>query len=141
MNNDKLIAYKPQVVFPMDTRGIGYGVMLVQLCQCPCCKQMMFDGFPKWFYIELDAQLKRAKWVKKSDIIVDDKHICVTCEKAGKADFLCALCEQRKPTDKLNDSFGDPAEHLCTDCYETVPAIVWDKKVNELQEEHRYDFD
>ena len=65
----------------------------------------------------------------------------VLYEKAGKADFLCALCNERKSTDKIQESIGDAPEFLCKDCYDTVSAKIWDDKLDELQEAHRYDYE
>lgn len=75
-----------------------------------------------------------------TNTLVDDEPICIECEQAGKSDFLCALCKERKRSNKKQESFGDPSEFLCTDCYETKPAKIWDEKVDELVEAHRYDY-
>ena len=128
----------------------NWAEMLVELKKCHICGKFMLPDyhnyfaksiFPTYFPIDFDAQLKKAGWGKMSDIKVDDEYICQECAKAGKADFLCVLCKQRKPTDKEKESFGDPPEFLCSDCYETIPAKVWDEKVEELHGLHRYDFE
>lgn len=85
--------------------------------------------------------MKRANMVYLSSTQVDGDPICKECEAAGKADFLCALCEKRYPSSEVKESIGWPAEFLCKNCYETKPAKIWDEKVDELQEDHRYDFD
>ena len=125
-----------------------YGKVLVELEKCPICHRYMIDSrnakyglFPKYCKITIEKQIERAGWVQRSCVEVDGHDICRECAEAGKADFLCALCEQRKLTDKIEESFGDLAEHLCADCYESVPAKIWDKKVEKLRERHRYDFD
>ena len=137
--------YTPEVI---KSDSCFYGLVLVELEKCPLCHKYMIDIigvkyglFPKWRRITIEKQIERAGWAQRSSVKVDDKNICNECVKAGKADFLCALCKQRKPTNKIKDSFGDPAEFLCTDCYETVPAKVWDEKTSKLREKHRYDYE
>ena len=127
-----------------------YAEMLVELRVCPICDIYMLPEykvdyrhsiFPIYIPIDYNAQLKRAGWGKMSSITVDDIYICEECANAGKADFLCALCKERKPSNKEEESYGDPPESLCSDCYETVPAKVWEEKKDELYTEHRYDFE
>ena len=123
----------------------GYMEMLVDTDECPCCSKRMMhkdksrEIFPVYILANQYAQMKAAGMTYTSRTRVDNKLICEECEKSGKADFLCALCEQRKPSDKKHESFGDPAEHLCIHCYESVPAKVWEEKGDQLREEHRYD--
>lgn len=147
MIESKLKQYTPEIVYSEDNI---YALMLVELYKCPICLKYMFvspnipwnkRSFPNWFYIDVDAQLKRAGWEKRSDTKVDDEYICCTCDTKGLADFLCCLCGNRKTTDNKEESFGDPPEHLCTECYNTVPAREWDEKVRKLREQHRYDFE
>ena len=130
----------------------GYAEMLVKLEKCPICDTNMLAPhdercsyerslFHLYWRIDFKHQLKNAGWHLMSDIKVDDKYICQDCASAGKANFLCALCGERKPTDKKRDSFGDPPDHLCIDCYESATAKVWNDKVEELEELHRWDFE
>lgn len=123
-----------------------YGVMIVELYVCPICNRYMviapskYHGtFPARYDHDFDAQMKRVGWVKMSDVKQDDNNVCVECVRAGKATFLCVLCEQRKPTDKIQYSFGDPPEFACRDCYETVSAKRWTEAINALDNRHRYD--
>jgi len=124
-----------------------YVEMLIETKKCKCCEKIMvaklgyYSIFPKYMRINQEAQMKAAGFVYSTSILVDDEPICLECEQSGKADFLCAMCDERKTTDKKQESFGDPAEFLCKDCYETKPAKVWDEKVDELQDAHRYDFE
>ena len=129
----------------------SYATVMVELHKCPCCAKFMlfnvlskypYNGpFPHWFKCDIETQMKRAGWVHNSQIKVDDKYICKPCALAGKADFLCALCETRKPGDEMHSFFGDPPEHLCKPCYNTVPVSQWDAKCSELEEAHQYDFE
>jgi hypothetical protein len=124
-----------------------YIEMLIEAKKCKCCKKIMIDKlgcysiFPKYIKINQEAQMKAAGFVYSTTTLVDDEPICIECEQEGKADFLCELCEERKSSDKKQQSFGDPAEFLCKDCYETKPAKVWYEKCEELIEEHKYDFE
>jgi hypothetical protein len=72
---------------------------------------------------------------------INNHEMCEMCKSEGKAQFKCVLCNGIKPSSEQKESFGYPAEYLCTDCYNSVPAAAWDKKVDELEEEHRYDFE
>jgi hypothetical protein len=87
------------------------------------------------------SQIQGTNIQLRSNTKVDDKYICKDCEKSGKADFLCVMCESRKHTGKIKESFGDPPEYLCIDCYETATAKKWEEAVEELNQIHRYDFD
>lgn len=141
--------YTPKI-HPMRGKG-RYIEFLLEGRECHLCNAIMlkktkpehsYDGlFPNYVRINQEAQMKAAGITFQSSVKVDDEPICKECAEAGKADFLCAMCEQRKPTSKINESYGDPAEYLCKDCYETVPAKVWDEKLDQLSEAHRYDFD
>jgi hypothetical protein len=120
--------------------------MLLAAKKCKCCQKVMIEKetknlFPNFYAINQKAQMKAAGLVYMTATLVDDEPICIECEESGKASFLCELCDERKTTDKKQESFGDPAEFLCKDCYESVPAKKWHEKVDELQESHRWDFE
>jgi len=85
--------------------------------------------------------MKAVGWVLKSNVQVDDRYICENCVEAGKATFKCSLCCERYPTTDIKEHFGYPPDYLCVHCYATVTAEVWEKKFDELEKEHRYDFD
>jgi hypothetical protein len=141
---DEIENYRPEIID--ESGNVTYVKVLIQVQRCPLCNKYMvetsrYGPFPDWFPMSLKEQMKRAGFVERSDIRVDASRICVPCAEAGKADFLCALCKQRKPSSKKKDSFGDPPEYLCTDCYETIPAAKWEQEVERLQDEHEYDFE
>ncbi len=98
------------------------------------------DVFPYWIGNNFKAQAERAELVIRSSTKVDDFYICCDCEKDGLADFECQLCKKRKTTNKIQKSFGDPADFLCSDCYETVSAKVWDAAKDKLLEKHQHEF-
>jgi hypothetical protein len=132
---------------PKKIEGTNYALMLVQTSICPICGKTMIKAekerglFPSYIRHDQETQMKRAGFVFRGNTLVDDESICTECEKAGKANFLCQLCNERKPTNKQQESFGWPSVFLCSDCYETVSAKAWEEKCDKLREEHRYDFE
>lgn len=142
--------FVPQIIKPFADDRIVYLAMLIEAEICPICQKIMtragksfFNGgnFPNAMSYNFDTQIKNAGVVVMSKIQVDDHCICIECANAGKADFLCALCNIRRPTDQVQESFGEPPEYLCKICYETVPAKQWDMKTSELYSQHQYDFE
>jgi hypothetical protein len=99
------------------------------------------DLFPRVSDEGLEAQMRRAniRFVSGS-LDVNNKPICQQCEADGKSEFLCDLCQKVKPSSKRKERFGDPPEFLCTDCYATTPAKVWEKAMNDLEQAHRWDY-
>lgn len=124
----------------------NYVEMLIEGKKCKTCDRLMLPNiksglFPNYLRINQDAQMKLAGMVYISSTQVDGKTICKECEAAGKADFLCALCNIRYPSSEVKESIGLPAEFLCKNCYETKPAKIWEEKLDALQDDHRYDFE
>lgn len=139
--------YKPKIV-EKDSLKTAYGEVLVRLEKCPICGRYMLHipkgcdkPFPSYYKLRIQQQMKNVAWVLKSHIKVDDEYICKECVGAGKATFECSLCYERYPTTDIKEQFGNPADYLCVHCYATVTAKVWERKIKELEEEHRYDFD
>jgi ribosomal protein L37AE/L43A len=98
--------------------------------------------FPRNFVKTQDSQMKECGVVYTSKSTVNDRPICVECEKAGRASFTCHMCKTQHPSDALQESFGIfPTDHLCKKCYHTVTAAAWETEVEQLREEHRYDFE
>jgi tRNA(Ile2) C34 agmatinyltransferase TiaS len=99
----------------------NYVEMLIEGEKCKTCDRLMLPNikrglFPNYLRINQDAQMKRAGMVYLSSTQVDGKTICKECESAGKADFLCALCNNRYPSSEVKESIGWPAEFLCKNC-------------------------
>jgi hypothetical protein len=139
--------FVPQIAKVCDRT---YVVMMLEAKVCPICSKVMIrqgralmhgGHFPNAFTLNLESQMKDAGLVFLSCVKVDDESICVECVATGKADFLCALCNKRYPTDQEQYCIGDAPEYLCKSCYASVPAKVWDEKVEQLMEEHRYDYE
>jgi len=123
-----------------------YVTFELETTKCPSCgKQMMGKArrgiFPLYVGKNQEAQMKERGVVFSSDAMIDGDYICIECKEAGKASITCALCGEKKPSNKVGDSFGAPPEYLCTDCYDSVPAKQWDEKVDKLREVHRWDWD
>ena len=123
----------------------GFGIVLVATSTCSNCKRtMMRTGkgadFPAFWRAGRRAQMQRANWGEVAyETSSSNLALCTDCVPAAAA-FKCALCE-RDRCGAAERSYGYPAEHLCTTCYETVPAKVWHDKDSELEDKHRYDFE
>lgn len=123
----------------------------VLVTKCPICGKKMVAKphalllrarvFPPFWKNNFTAQAKRAGLVFISHVKVDDEFICNECHEKDLASFLCTGCGERKKTSKEKESFGDPPEYLCEDCYNTMPAKKWDELVEKLHNIHRYDFE
>jgi len=131
----------------VDRETITLATMVVYLKPCPTCAKLMIrlsDGGPFQLFpydLSFKSQVERAGWVYVSDAEVDEKRICHECKAAGRASFVCAMCKETRRMDQEEESFGEPAERLCSVCFETVTAKVWAAKVRELREDHRWDFE
>ena len=118
--------------------------MAVSYDTCEICKKGMVDKvsnvFPLYFRMNQEAQIKRAGFAFKSKFEHNNKKICQECVDENKATFTCELCNEQKGTDKIEFSIGNPSSFLCSDCCNTVTAKVWNAKIDELEEDHKYDF-
>jgi hypothetical protein len=87
----------------------------------------------------LKAQLQRAG-IKIESCRMDknDRFVCTEC--VGGVTFVCFHCDKESPATEIQESRGDPAEHLCKGCYGTLTAKQWDEAVDALQEAHKYDY-
>jgi len=140
--------YIPKIVEEKGLLDQAYGEVLVELTKCPICGRYMLDVpkgcyrcFPLYRKINIRQQMKAVGWVLKSYTKVDEEYICKECVEAGKATFECSLCHKRYNTNDIQERFGYQPDYLCKHCYKTVPAEVWEKKFDELEKEHMYDFD
>jgi len=135
--------YKPKII---KNDHAVYLEMLIEANKCHTCEKIMLPKiprglFPNYRHVNQDAQMKVSGLVYSTYTEVDGRRICEECKNSGKISILCALCNERKPSDKEQESFGYPAEYLCKDCYETVTAKVWEDKCEDLSSSHRYDFE
>lgn len=136
----ELEKYVPEVV------DDSHAKMIVRLSKCKTCGHFMVakpgrtHTFPQYHALQFEAQAKRAGFKIQSHVKVDDNYICFYCLVNDQAKFLCSLCRQRKASSKEQYHYGDPAEFLCTDCYDTVSAKVWEEAVKQIEHDHQYDF-
>ena len=125
--------------------------MLCYFSPCGTCGKLMVPKpredwsrvqvWPSWGEVSLDEQMRRGDLVYASRARSNNAIICEPCSQAGRSTFICHLCKTERPSSALQDSFGDPPDHLCKPCYETVPAAKWNAEVEDLQEQHRWDFE
>lgn len=138
--------YKPTILKKFSDKV--YVDVLLELKLCAECRKPMFPNTkdnlpgPNFFRLTLAAQGKLAGWPEKSSSRnSENERICSTCEAAGRAKILCALCKKLWPSDSYEECIGYPAEYLCKYCYMTVSAKVWNGMVTKLEAEHRWDGD
>lgn len=145
--------HKPTIRPSRDASTRAYADFLVELNRCAACERWMLDvsepkgaagerrAFARYHQgYRLEDQMEAAGIARRSDRTADGDPVCAVCAAEGRAFVVCALCEQRRPSDQVEYSLGDPAEYLCRPCYETVPAKRWAEARDELYERHRYDY-
>jgi hypothetical protein len=111
------------------------------VCERPTIKKPNDHPFPAYHAIAFEAQRDRAGIQEHGDWTDFRKPVCKGCKAAGAQTFECVSCKHRRPLNESKESFGAPAEHICVHCWETVPAKQWAALVEELTEQHRYDFE
>jgi hypothetical protein len=148
--NEQISNWTPSVAFTFSN-DTAYATMLVGLKKCSICGKWMIAEpnqtslhrtFPWGMSISFTTQVKRAGWVIASG--VEDsarKEICVECRDAGKLRLKCIHCQQMITSDQVKESFGEPPDYLCNNCYETMPAKKWNELVEELESLHKYDYE
>lgn len=130
--------------------GHTYWEFCLELNVCYICRAPMMPVkghqdvalFPRWSENNQRAQMERAGIFAMSG--VEDKNhdpICAPCANAGRATIICHLCNAERPSSDVVESIGYPAEYLCRQCYEHVPAKRWEEEKAKLNAAHRYDFE
>lgn len=140
---NKLEEFVPQIIKE------GFGLMIIKLQRCPSCNGVMVDipqearrkMFSLYMSIDLKTQLERADWKLQSNAELNGKKICEKCEKEGRSQFKCFICEKDQPTSMIHNCHGDPPDFVCINCYKNIPAEKWDQIMEKLYKIHRYDFD
>jgi hypothetical protein len=111
----------------------------VQVYDCDCCGKTAINAYGEQRrLLEYQRRTRGMVWYHSER---DGKILCEECAAAGKGAFTCALCGESRSLSLEQESFGYPAESLCTPCFETTPAKIWCEKVDKLTEDHRYDFE
>lgn len=137
--------YTPRIVQQGQEEALAE--VLVAVERCKYCRAWMLPNmedkgiFPLYRPINFSAQLKAAGWKVAASSRFDSQRYCIECAANDKITFTCCLCNQTKPSSHLKERFGDPPDFLCNECFNTIPAAVWEKKVDELQKEHRWDYE
>jgi len=90
------------------------------------------------YFDEVLPQLERGEIKIISELEDDNGWYCRDCAAKNLAKFVCAMCDQERPSSEVKKSFGFglQADYLCKDCYATQPARAWDAKVDELYASH-----
>jgi len=124
------------------------GTVQIDVHDCPLCARTMLLvesparlPFPRWMENTLEKQMARVGWVHAVYSGISSRYVCSRCVEEGKEILACTLCKKEIPLKLVKESFGDPPEWLCMNCYETVPAKAWDDKCGELTEKHRFDYE
>ena len=137
------------IVIDESEHSDSIGLMAVALRKCHICSKWMVkspstkwhSAFPIYWNLSFDKQLEAAGWVRNSGVNVDGRNICQECADSGKATIICSLCGKVWPANQAEDSFGEPPEYLCQNCYSTISAALWNEKVEELRKAHQYDWE
>jgi hypothetical protein len=128
----------------MNEHGWGQVIIAVRAWRCESCKWPMIEqkhldkGVLAHDTTSVAGQLQGAGFKVRSGIFWSGE-LCTECAAKAASVFTCELCKQERPSDQVEEQFGDPAEYLCKPCYETVPASVWDAAKERLRRSHQYD--
>lgn len=142
------IPYVPKI-HHMGGNGV-YIEMCLEGKLCPVCNKPMLNKhnfnygdniFPNYYIQHQKAQMERCGIEFISSAVVDNERICEACAAQGKACFKCHYCNAMLSSELIEKSFGEPAEYLCKNCYETLSAKKWDEAVKQLEDDHEYDYE
>ena len=118
-------------------------VLICKMCKHPLMPTNLGSMYGKtmpWLKPAIAQQLDRAGILLHNAVGTSDGGpICCICSQ-GEPIHECYLCKKKWYSGQLKESFGYPQDHLCLECYSTVPALKWDETVQELEEAHLYDF-
>ena len=113
--------------------GTGQFQLLFNTVNCKLCNKLMMPG---WFYKIPKRYRDLFEGVRQS---YDNPEYCESCKKSGAYDCQCEICCEVKPSNEMQISIGYPAEYLCKSCFETTSAKKWEKMVEQLEEDHKWD--
>ncbi len=120
-----------------------YTEIIIQTNVCNYCDNVMIPEramslFPMWHEANGKSQCGRGNLVIEDMKSSSDDRICVDCYKANKKVFKCYSCFRSQEMDQVYQDFYHE-EYLCKSCYASVPAKDWDKYIDEINENHKYD--
>ena len=153
VNNIHIIkdnTFKPQnddpSIIENSINNIYYTKLWLPLEMCHYCKRIMLPGrLAKLFNEQHRNTLIKIQMVKLDLPLhydtYDNKPICEECFASDKLKFTCCYCGTAINGEDIKFSFGyaKTAEHLCINCYRTMPAAEWDELIVNLEKEHLYD--
>ena len=116
-----------------------YMGVILKTSICPKCGKYLLPSQNGLNILYGNSMFCSTQWAENSYAKVDDYFICKECAGKNLADFKCDLCNNRYPSSEIQESFGDPPDFLCKNCYKTQPALVWCEEVADLESLHRYD--
>lgn len=121
----------------------------VRVRKCPICNKLMFpdkEGHNNrawnellWYSADKHQQMKSLRMVSTGEYVpMLEEYICEECTQAGRATFICKLCNHERAINLVQHSWIGDA--LCTVCYESMSAKIWNEKYQELESAHRWDY-
>ncbi len=125
-----------------------YWLFAFALAICGKCGRSMLpvsakkaNYFPRYHRNRIEEQARRAGIRWETSARDKEEHIlCDECAITGNITFVCYICKQERQRTDIQETFGEPPDYLCTPCHQTVSAAEWQRIVEELLEQHRYDF-
>lgn len=124
--------------------GKWYAIFALALEECTECGSKMVQRLPPWSYYQLfpkglsfERQLKRVGW----RFSAKESTLCEPCYDLRRG-LLCAICGMRRDKAEIEFTLGVATgfqDHACRSCRETLPAILWEMKINEIKARHARD--
>ena len=119
--------------------------MNIRAEECTGCKSLMIQKapwgvFPYYFANDQKKQAEHlgVKFISPKEF--NSKKYCTECIENGKAEFTCFNCGDKMPTNMIIYSYGESPDFLCSDCFDNLTAREWKVKVDEIEENHKYDY-
>lgn len=121
-----------------------YGLFMLQIYRCEICNRLCMHSpvgaFPSYNRNNQEAQMKRAGIVALGYSGTEQEPVCAVCVSENKITITCAICNETRSANDVEERVGSPPEFLCKFCYETVSAKAWQDKMDELRDSHQWDY-